>query len=65
MSRELPSGEVTQLLLRWRAGDEAALASLVPLVYEDLRSLGAAPPEPRKTQVGHRAGLAAARTHDR
>lgn len=34
-----PAGEVTQLLLRWRAGDEAALASLLPLVYEELRSL--------------------------
>ena len=34
-----PGGEVTQLLLRWRAGDEAALAALLPLVYEELRSL--------------------------
>ena len=34
-----PAGEVTQLLLRWRAGDEAALAALLPLVYEELRSL--------------------------
>jgi RNA polymerase sigma factor (TIGR02999 family) len=34
-----PPGEVTQLLLRWRAGDEAALASLLPLVYEELRSM--------------------------
>lgn len=34
-----PQGEVTQLLLRWRAGDEAALASLLPLVYEELRSM--------------------------
>ena len=34
-----PHGEVTQLLLRWRAGDEAALASLLPLVYEELRSM--------------------------
>jgi RNA polymerase sigma factor (TIGR02999 family) len=34
-----PAGEVTQLLLRWRAGDEAALATLLPLVYEELRSL--------------------------
>jgi RNA polymerase sigma factor (TIGR02999 family) len=34
-----PVGEVTQLLLRWRAGDEAALAALLPLVYEELRSL--------------------------
>src|ERR1044072_5359809 len=34
-----PAGEVTQLLLRWRAGDEAAWAALLPLVYEDLRML--------------------------
>jgi RNA polymerase sigma factor (TIGR02999 family) len=34
-----PAGEVTQLLLRWRAGDEAALTALLPLVYEELRSL--------------------------
>jgi RNA polymerase sigma factor (TIGR02999 family) len=39
MSREVPAGEVTQLLLRWRAGDQAALASLVPLVYEELRAM--------------------------
>jgi RNA polymerase sigma factor (TIGR02999 family) len=32
-----PGGEVTALLLRWRAGDEAALSSLLPLVYEELR----------------------------
>lgn len=35
----MPAGEVTQLLLRWRAGDEAALAALLPLVYEELRSM--------------------------
>jgi RNA polymerase sigma factor (TIGR02999 family) len=34
-----PGGEVTQLLLRWRAGDEAALAALLPLVYQELRML--------------------------
>lgn len=39
MERELPAGEVTQLLLRWRAGDEAALQSLMPLVYEELRAM--------------------------
>lgn len=27
------------MLLRWRAGDEAALAQLVPLVYQELRAL--------------------------
>lgn len=39
MERDVPAGEVTQLLLRWRAGDEAAFAALVPLVYEELRSM--------------------------
>lgn len=39
MERGVPAGEVTQLLLRWRGGDESALASLMPLVYDQLRSL--------------------------
>ena len=39
MEREVPPGEVTQLLLRWSAGDESALASVVPLVYGELRAL--------------------------
>jgi RNA polymerase sigma factor (TIGR02999 family) len=30
---------ITDLLARWRAGDERALESLVPLVYSELRSL--------------------------
>jgi RNA polymerase sigma factor (TIGR02999 family) len=30
-------GEVTALLLRWQAGDDAALELLAPLVYEELR----------------------------
>lgn len=30
-------GEVTQLLLQWRGGDQAAFEQLLPLVYEDLR----------------------------
>jgi len=34
-----PDGEVTQLLLRWRTGDKAALDALLPLVYDELRSL--------------------------
>jgi RNA polymerase sigma factor (TIGR02999 family) len=33
------SGEVTQLLLAWRDGDESALERLLPLVYEELRRL--------------------------
>jgi RNA polymerase sigma factor (TIGR02999 family) len=39
MEHEVPDGKVTQLLLRWRAGDPSALESLLPLVYEELRSL--------------------------
>lgn len=39
MSREIPAGEVTQLLLRWRAGDEAAFSALLPMVYEVLRTM--------------------------
>lgn len=31
------SNRATQLLLRWRSGDEAALQALIPLVYRDLR----------------------------
>jgi RNA polymerase sigma factor (TIGR02999 family) len=34
-----PDGEVTRLLLRWRAGDHDALTALLPLVYEELRRL--------------------------
>jgi RNA polymerase sigma factor (TIGR02999 family) len=30
---------VTELLVRWRSGDAQALESLIPLVYEELRSL--------------------------
>jgi len=36
---ESPGGEITQLLLRWRAGDPDALGALLPLVYDELRAL--------------------------
>ena len=36
---EATPGEVTELLRRWSSGDQEALNSLVPLVYEDLRRL--------------------------
>ncbi|MGH8203692.1 MAG: sigma-70 family RNA polymerase sigma factor, partial [Steroidobacteraceae bacterium] len=39
MERDVPAGEVTRLLLRWRAGDEAAFSALVPLVYDELLSM--------------------------
>jgi RNA polymerase sigma factor (TIGR02999 family) len=34
-----PVGDVTQLLMRWRAGDTGALEALLPLVYDELRAL--------------------------
>lgn len=34
-----PEREVTQLLLRWRAGDADAVEELMPLVYDELRRL--------------------------
>jgi RNA polymerase sigma factor (TIGR02999 family) len=33
------SGRVTQLLVRWREGDQEALDKLMPLVYDELRRL--------------------------
>ena len=30
---------ISELLVRWRAGDKEALASLVPLVYKELREI--------------------------
>ena len=36
---QLPSNQVTGLLLRWKGGDQNALEALVPLVYEELRRL--------------------------
>ena len=44
------SREVTQLLLAWGRGDEAALAALTPLVYEELRRLA------RRYMAGERVG---------
>jgi RNA polymerase sigma factor (TIGR02999 family) len=37
--RKSDSVEVTQLLLAWGAGDEAALEQLVPVVYRELRGM--------------------------
>jgi len=33
------TNEVTQLLLAWSDGDQAALDKLTPLVYEELRRM--------------------------
>jgi RNA polymerase sigma factor (TIGR02999 family) len=37
-----PENEISALLVRWRKGDQSALESLVPLVYERLRRLARA-----------------------
>jgi len=34
-----PPNEITQLLLRWSRGDQAALDQLMPVVYEELHKL--------------------------
>ena len=34
-----PSNQVTELLVRWRGGERAALDSLMPLVYGELRRI--------------------------
>src|SRR5689334_18708086 len=45
------SHDVTQLLLKWTQGDEAALEQLMPLVYEELRRM--ARQHLRRERVGH------------
>ena len=35
------AGEITQLLVRWSAGERAALVELTPLDYDELRRLAA------------------------
>jgi RNA polymerase sigma factor (TIGR02999 family) len=34
-----PSNQAAELLVRWRSGDKAALDSLMPLVYTELRRI--------------------------
>ena len=53
-----PAGEITQLLLRWRAGDRTALNTLLPLVYQELRVMALR--QLRQERAGHslqRTGL--------
>lgn len=38
-TRSTEPGEITQLLVAWSGGDEAALPKLVPAVYDELRRL--------------------------
>jgi RNA polymerase sigma factor (TIGR02999 family) len=37
--REVPSSQITELLLKWRDGNQEALHALMPLVYGELRRL--------------------------
>jgi RNA polymerase sigma factor (TIGR02999 family) len=39
---DAPAPDVTDLLLRWSAGDRAALESLTPVIYDDLRRMARA-----------------------
>ncbi len=39
MSLDSGSKPVTELLARWKAGDQSAMESLLPLVYDELRTL--------------------------
>lgn len=36
---QLPSQPVTELLVKWKGGDQEALRALVPLVYQELRDV--------------------------
>ena len=42
MSKPSDEPRVTNLLVEWRRGDEAALARLIPIVYEELRRVASA-----------------------
>ena len=46
-----PGGEVTRLLAAWRGGDARAVDRLLPLVYEELRSLSRR--YLRRERIGH------------
>jgi RNA polymerase sigma-70 factor (ECF subfamily) len=46
-----PEQPVTELLVRWKAGDQEALQALVPLVYQELRAL--AHGQLRAERAGH------------
>jgi RNA polymerase sigma factor (TIGR02999 family) len=48
---QLPSEAVSELLVKWRAGDEQALQALIPLVYKELHDL--AHHYLRKERSGH------------
>ena len=48
---QLPSQPVTELLVKWRGGDQAALQALLPLVYKELRDI--AHRQLRRERSGH------------
>src|ERR1700751_2538850 len=48
---QLPSQPVTELLIRWRGGDQEALHALLPLVYKELRDI--AHRQLRRERSGH------------
>ena len=48
---QFPSHPVTELLVRWRAGDQQALQTLLPLVYKELRDI--AHRQLRRERPGH------------
>ena len=55
--KRAPRGEVTELLSAWSEGDEHALADLIPLVYEELRTVASS--YLRKERQGHTLGATA------
>jgi RNA polymerase sigma factor (TIGR02999 family) len=46
----VPSHDVTELLIKWTDGDEAALQQLIPIVHEELRRLA------QRQMAGERPG---------
>jgi RNA polymerase sigma factor (TIGR02999 family) len=42
MTKSLDTPDVTQLLVKWREGDSAALGALMPMVYAELRRVARA-----------------------
>ena len=48
---QLPSQPVTELLVKWRSGDQDALHALLPLVYKELRDI--AHRQLRRERSGH------------
>src|SRR5579864_9511585 len=48
---QLPSQPVTELLVKWRGGDQGALQALLPLVYRELRDI--AHRQLRRERSGH------------